>query len=316
VAIMHAIAGRRKDRGLRRVVARASLAPVTRAVLLRLLIPVVIFGAAFPVLKWGIAAGASPVWLAAWRAVLCLVVTLAVLAAMRRLAWPGRADLAAIVAIGVFQIAGFFVLLHAALLVVPAGTSAVLSYTTGLWLVPISVLFLGEQVTRRRLAAVLLGLGGILAIANPWALDWSSPGLLAGHALLLLAALSWAVAIAMLRVARPRLSTLQLLPFAFALASLLLLALALWREPSGGLGDGHAPLLALAFVGILGPLATWAASELSRQLAAVVSGTAFLGVPVLGLLLSVLLLGEPMPPALLAGAAMVIAGVALAVRSG
>jgi drug/metabolite transporter (DMT)-like permease len=281
--------------------------------LLKLAVTVAIFGAAFPILKWG-GAGASPLWFASWRAVLCLLVAgVVVLATGARR--PTRADVPAILAIGVFQIAGFFALLQAALVFVPAGRASVLSYTTALWLVPISVLALGEKVGRRRLAAVALGLAGIAAIANPWALDWTAPGLLAGHALLLAAALSWAIAIAMLRAARPALSTLQMLPFAFALSTTLLLALSLALDPRGGIGKQPRTLAALGYVGVLGPIATWAATEVSRQLPAVVSSLGFLGVPILGLALSVLLLGEPLDLPLAAGAVLVIGGVAVAIRA-
>lgn len=281
--------------------------------LAKLAITVAIFGAAFPILKWG-GAGASPVWFAAVRAAICAAVVLLVLLATRALAWPRRADLAPILAIGVFQIAGFFALLQAALEYVPAGRSAVLSYTTSLWLVPIGALLLGEAIGSRRLIAVALGLAGIAVIANPWLLDWTAPGVVLGHALLLLAALSWAIAIATLRAARPALTTLQLLPCAFGLSTALLLVLAVMIEPQGGIGGAWPTLIALAYVGVLGPLATWAASEVSRQLPAVVASLGFLGVPVLGLVLSVLVLGEPLTWPLLAGSALVIAGVAVAVR--
>jgi drug/metabolite transporter (DMT)-like permease len=279
----------------------------------KLAITVAIFGAAFPILKWG-GAGASPLWFAAWRAAICAAVALLVLAGTRRLAWPGRADWAPIVGIGLFQIAGFFTLLQAALVYVPAGPSAVLSYTTGLWTVPISILFLGEVLGMRRLLAVALGLAGVAVIANPWALDWSQPGLLLGHGLLLGAALSWAVAIAVLRASRPVLSTLQLLPFAFTLAACLLFPLAAMVDPHGTTGRTGPTLLALLYVGVLGPLATWAASEVSRQLPAVVSSMGFLAVPVVGLALATLALGEPLSPSLLAGSFLVIAGVAVAAR--
>lgn len=292
-------------------VLRHAGAVVNRAALLKLAVTVVIFGAAFPILKWG-GAGVSPLWFAAWRAALCLLVAGAVVAATgaRR---PTRADLAAILAIGVFQIAGFFALLQAALVFVPAGRASVLSYTTALWLVPISGLVLREPVGPRRLAAVALGLAGIVAIANPWALDWTQPGLLLGHALLLGAALSWAIAIAMLRAARPSLSTLQLLPYGFAVSTALLFGLAAAADPAGGIGQAMPTLAALAYVGILGPIATWAATEVSRQLPAVVSSIGFLGVPVLGLVLATLVLGETLTWPLAVGATLVVGGVAVAV---
>jgi drug/metabolite transporter (DMT)-like permease len=287
---------------------------VNRAAVLKLGIVVLIFGAAFPVLKWGLTGGATPVWFAAWRAVMSAGVALAVVLAMQGLAWPSRADLAPILGIGLFQIAGFFLLLYAALTLVPAGTASVLSYTTALWLVPISALWLRERLTGKRLLAVALGLAGILAIANPATLDTTQPGQLLGVGLLLAAALSWAIAIAMLRAARAKLSTVQMLPFAFAVASLVLLPLALLLEPEGGLSRESAPVIALLAVGLLGPVATWAASEVSRDLPAVVSSLGFLGTPVLGLLLSVAVLGEPLTLGLALGAALVVAGVAVAAR--
>ena len=287
---------------------------MNRAAVLKLGIVVLIFGAAFPVLKWGLTGGATPVWFAAWRAVMSAGVALAVVLAMQGLAWPSRADLAPILGIGLFQIAGFFLLLYAALTLVPAGTASVLSYTTALWLVPISALWLRERLTGKRLLAVALGLAGILAIANPATLDTTQPGQLLGVGLLLAAALSWAIAIAMLRAARAKLSTVQMLPFAFAVASLVLLPLALLLEPEGGLSRESAPVIALLAVGLLGPVATWAASEVSRDLPAVVSSLGFLGTPVLGLLLSVAVLGEPLTLGLALGAALVVAGVAVAAR--
>jgi drug/metabolite transporter (DMT)-like permease len=289
-------------------------AGMDRSAAVQLGIVVAIFGAQFPLLKWGLSGGTSPMWFAAWRAVLCGVVSLAVVFFTGRLALPSRADWPPILGIGLCQIAIFFALLHTALKFIPAGTASVLSYTTSLWLVPIGAVFLDERITSRRLLAVALGLAGTAAIANPAAMDFAAPGQLLGVALLLAAALSWALAIATLRVARPRLATVQLLPFVFLVATLVLLPLALLLEPAGGMERTAPPWIALAYVGLLGPIATWAASEVSRALPPVVSSLGFLGVPVVGLLLSVALLGEPLTLGLALGAVLVVGGMALAVR--
>lgn len=287
---------------------------MNRPAAVQLAIVVAIFGAQFPLLKWGLSGGTSPLWFATWRAVLCGVVSLAVVLGTRRLAWPSRADWPPILGIGLCQIAIFFALLHTALKFIPAGTASVLSYTTSLWLVPIGALFLNERITSRRMLAVGLGLAGTAAIANPAAFDFAAPGQVLGVALLLAAALSWAVAIATLRVARPRLATVQLLPFVFLVATLVLLPLAVLLEPRGGMEGTAPPWIALAYVGLLGPIATWAASEVSRALPPVVSSLGFLGVPVVGLLLSVALLGEKLTMGLAVGAVLVLGGMALAVR--
>lgn len=286
-----------------------------RAALVQLAIVVFIFGAAGPVIRIGLAE-ATPSWLAFWRALLSFGTMLVLTGARGRLVLPARRDWAAVIAVGVFQLGAFFALLHTALTIVPVGRSVLLCYTTSLWLVPISVLVLGERLDARRVVAVILGLAGIVTLANPWAVDWSDPGQLPAHGLLLLAALSWAIAIAVLRASSAATPLVDLLPWQFGLATLVLLPVAAVLEPEGGVTLGPSSGFALLFLGVIGgPLATWAANSVSRALPVVVSSLGFLGVPVISLALSVAFLGEALTPSLLAGAALIMAGLAtLALR--
>lgn len=288
---------------------------IPRAALLQLGIVVLVFGGAGPVIKLGLAE-ASPAWLAFWRALLSACVTALLVLLRGRLAWPKRRDWPAVVAVGAFQLGAFFALLHLALAIVPVGRSVLLCYTTSLWLVPISVLVLKERLDRARAFAVLLGLAGVLALANPTAVDWSDPRQVAAHGFLLLAALAWAIAIVVLRTASAATPLSDLLPWQFSLAALLLLPVAQLLEPGGGLEPGWSSGLALLYLGVLGgPLATWAAASVSRELPVVVSSLGFLGVPVVSVALSVLLLGEAPTLSLLGGGALILAGLAtLALR--
>ena len=59
-----------------------------------------------------------------------------------------------------------------------------------------------------------------------------------------------------------------------------------------------------------GPVATWAANSVSRALPVLVSSLGFLGVPVVSAALSVALLGEPVTLSLVAGGALILAGLA------
>lgn len=285
-------------------------ATVPRAALVQLAIVVAVFGGAGPVIKLGLAE-ATPAWLAFWRALASAATTAALVALRGRLVLPRRRDLPAVVAVGACQIGLFFALLHTALAVVPVGRGVLLCYTTGLWLVPISVLVLGERTDRRRLAAVGLGLAGVVTLANPWEVDWTSGAQLLAHALLLAAALAWAVAIAVLRASPSASPLADLLPWQFALAALLLLPVAAWLEPSGGVTVGPRSGFALAYLGVFGgPVATWAAASVSRAVPVLVSSLGFLGVPVVSAALSVAFLGESLTPALLAGGGLILAGLA------
>jgi len=288
---------------------------IPRAALAQLAIVVVVFGAAGPVIKIGLAE-ATPTWFAFWRAFLSFAVTTLLVGARGRLAWPRRRDWAAVVAVGLFQLGAFFALLHLALTIVPVGRSVLLCYTTSLWLVPISVLVLKEPLTLARVLAVLLGLAGVVTLANPSAVDWADPRQLPAHGLLLLAALSWAIAISVLRSTAAATPLSDLLPWQFGLAALVLLPTAALLEPAGGVSLGWSSGFALLFLGVIGgPVATWAATSISRTLPVVVSSLGFLGVPVVSVALSVLFLGEAFTLSLAIGGALILAGLAtLALR--
>jgi hypothetical protein len=116
------------------------------------------------------------------------------LAALRRLRWPARADWPIVLTVGAFQLTGYFSLANLGVQIVPAGRSGVLAYTAMLWLVPLSLL-VGERVGWRALAGVALGSAGIVVLIDPTRFDWSNRAVVEGHAWLLLAGFSWAIAI-------------------------------------------------------------------------------------------------------------------------
>ncbi|UFN46813.1 DMT family transporter [Roseomonas sp. OT10] len=276
-----------------------------------LLLAVVLFGGVWPVTKHALR-DATPVWFAVSRAGLAtLVITLLVLA-LGRLRRPGPRDWPAVLAVGSLQLGAFFALTHLALPLVPAGRTAVLSNVTIIWLVPLSVLLLGERLPPRRWAAAGLGLAGAAVLVGPWAVDWSDPRALGGNALLLLAALCWSLAIVITRLRPPHRPMLELLPWCFGLGTLLLAALALLREPGGGIGPGAWPHA--AFIGfVAAPLGTWSVIEAGRRLPGAVASVGFMLVPALGLAGAALWLGEPMGWDVWLGAALILGSVLLAV---
>lgn len=280
------------------------------AALLPLFGAILLFGASWPITKIAVADGAGPAWFALGRAGLSGLGATTLLLATGRLRRPGRADLPALLAVGIFQLAGFFGLAHLAVALVPAGTTAVLSNATTLWIVPLSLLVLHERIPRRRWAATLASIMGVVVLAGPWAIDWSRPGILLGHALLLGAALSWSIAMVALRRWPPRLTMLQMLPWAFALATLLLLPLALSRPFGHWTAPGWAALLVIG--ALVGPGGTWCVMRSTMTLPVVVASIGFLGAPAIGLLLASLWLGEPLTWPLAAGSLLILAGVAIA----
>jgi O-acetylserine/cysteine efflux transporter len=287
--------------------------PPAPAGLRYLAVSVFLFGGIWPVTKHAFA-HATPLWFALNRAGLAALVSILLLAGLRRLRPPGRADLPAVAAIGVLQLGGFFALTHLALGFVPAGRTAILSNVTVFWLVPLSVLVLGERVSPRQWAAAGVGLLGVLALMAPWAApEAGSAGLLPGYALLLGASLAWSVAILVTRRFPPQRPVMELLPWCFALGAALLLPLALLREPAGGIGREAWPHA--AFVGaVAAPVGTWATIEAGRRLSGMLASLGFLAIPAFGVALSNLWLGEPLGWDVLLGCALILGGVAIAAR--
>lgn len=278
-----------------------------------LLSSVVLFASAWPLTKTAIGMGAAPLWFAEGRAALSGLTAALILALFGRLQVPGRADAAALLTVGGLQLAAYFAFAHAALAWVPAGRTAILANTTTIWIVPLSVMFLPEPVSVRRWVAAAMALAGVAVLMGPWAIDWTRGPVLIGNMFLLGAGLSWSVAIIVMRRCPPNLTMFQLLPWCFALASVLLAPLVWWEAPHGGLGRTATGWLVLGYIGfVAGPIGTWCVMEATARLPTLVSSIGFLATPALSVILASLMLGEPMTADLLAGSALILGGVAAA----
>jgi O-acetylserine/cysteine efflux transporter len=281
--------------------------------LVQLLASVFLLSSGWPLTKLAIQLGSTPLWFAEGRAVLSGLVAAGLLAIGGRLRAPRRGDLPTTVMVGVFQLGAFFAFAHLAVAWVPAGRTAVLANTTTIFVVPLSLLVLHEPIPRRRWLATGLGIGGIVVLMGPWAIDWTSGRTLVGNAFLLGAALSWALAIITVRRAPPQSSMFELLPWCFLVGSITLAPLVAWGAPHGSFGSHAGAWGALAYIGLIaGPLGTWGVMEAAVILPAVVSSVGFLATPAVGILLSNWILGEKITLDLLAGTALILVGVGLA----
>jgi O-acetylserine/cysteine efflux transporter len=293
----------------------ASTIPATG--LTQLAISVILLSSAWPLTKVALSLGTTPLWFAEGRAVLSGLAAAIVLALQGRLSIPHRTDMPALLAVGIFQLAGYFALAHEAVAWIPAGRTAILANTTTIWVVPLSLIFLHERIPTRRWLATGLGLIGVLILTSPWSIDWTQSNILIGHAFLLGASASWSVAIIVTRRATPRMTMFELLPWCFAVASLLLLPLVWWHAPHGTFGAHPASWGALAYIGLIaGPFGTWCVIQATATLPTVVSSIGFLMTPAISLLLANIILGEPITTDLLAGSALIIGGVGFAAWPG
>ena len=281
-----------------------------RGSLHHLLIAILLFGGAWPVTKAALS-DACPMWFGFGRAGLAALASSLLLLILGRFHRPKREDLATVCAVGTLQLGGFFVLAHAAVELVEAGRTAIISAVVTYWLIPMSMLVMGEKVSARRWLAALLGLAGILVLAGPWAVDWSAPGQLAGHAMLIMAALLWSIAIIVTRRFPPKSPMFDLLPWAFSLGALVILPFALASQKAMTIGPAAWPYM--LYIGlIVAPIGTWCVLEVGRRLPGAVASVAFLLVPAFGVFVSTLWLGEAFGWDMMCGSALIVGSVILA----
>lgn len=287
--------------------------PFPRAAWLQLVLANVLFDLTWPAMKIGLEAG-TPVWLAAGRACLSTVTAFALVALLGRLGWPKREDWPVILSVGGLQLTCFFALANLGVQSVPAGRSVVLAYSTMLWMVPLSLL-VGETVGWRAVLDALLGVLGLVVLADPWRFDWHDRRVVMGHVCLLTAGFTWALALMHTRRHRWRTTPLDVLPWQMLTAALLLSILSPIAEPHGRFDfDKWQLWAALIYIGVIaGPAGTWATVSLTRALPPITSSLGMLGVPLVGITSSALLVGEPITWPLALGTALVIAGIAVVI---
>ncbi|MEX1306305.1 MAG: DMT family transporter [Rhodovibrionaceae bacterium] len=272
---------------------------------------ILLWGVNWPVMKFGLTM-ITPFWFGVARLGLGALTLFLVLALTRKLILPPRGDWPVVVSVGIFQMTSFMVLVNLGLVSVGAGRSAVLAYTTPLWVAPAAVLLFKERVTPLKLAGLVCGLAGIALLFNPLTFDWNRRETVIGNAILMLAALSWAGAILHIRRHKWQATPLQLTPWQMLLALPILVALALIFEDAGAIRFEPELIAVLVYNG---PLATafcfWAAVTVSRALPSIHTSLGFLGVPAVGVISSAWVLGEAVGLDLIGGGFAVLAGLVL-----
>lgn len=269
---------------------------------------VLLWGVNWPVMKVGLEY-IPPLTFAAVRLLLGALTLFVVAAAAGVLRFPARNDWPVVLSVGLVQMALFLGLITVALQFVPAGRSAILAYTTSLWVVPLAAIVLGEPVDRYRGMGMALGLLGVLVLFNPLGFDWDDPAVLLGNGLLLFAAFCWALLIVQVRGYRMEGTPLSLGPWQFLVAAAAVVPIAVWLEHDATIH--WSPELAAILI-YNGPLATafcfWGMISVTRALPAATTSIGSLGVPTTGVISAALWLGEMLTATIVSGLLLIGAG--------
>lgn len=281
--------------------------------LLAILIP--IWGFSWPIMKIALA-DISPLWMAFTRLMIGTLCLFLYLLFTKKLRLPTKQDIPNLLWIGILQMTGFMVLSTIGLMYVPASRSAILAYTTPLWVTPIAVLWFKEPLPLSRMIGLCLGLLGVFVLFNPASFDWSDPNVVLGNGLLILAAIAWAICIVQTRFTQWHLTPLQLLPWQMLLASILIFFMAISFESFSDINWSFNLISLLFYIGPIGTaLGVWIVIEVSRRLPAVTTSLCMLGVPILGLFSSHLLLGEPITINMIASITLITLGLVFVIKA-
>jgi drug/metabolite transporter (DMT)-like permease len=248
----------------------------------------------------------SPLWMSVFRLLSAAATLFAVAALRRSVRVPPRADLPVMFSIALFRLGIATALVFIALQFVPPGRSSILVYTSALWAVPISAVFLKEHPPRIVRLGLGVGIVGIVLLFEPWRFDWSDEKVLMGHVLLLLSAIIVAFVTVHIQAHDWHATPLDLFPWQLAAAALITAVVALVTEGPPAVNWSLPVSLNILYQGVfVSGIGTWGEITVSRSLPIVTMHVGLIGVPAVGLVSSVLVVGEILTPAVVISLALV-----------
>ncbi|MCK0746339.1 DMT family transporter [Chromohalobacter nigrandesensis] len=273
-------------------------------------------GLSWPLMKIALE-NTSPQVFLIWRLVFATISAFVLVIMTRQFRIPGREVWFSIISVACLQMGAFLWLITIGVTMVPAGRAALLAYTSPIWMIPLAVVWLDEKLDRSVIASLVFGLAGLAFLFLPSTHVLSNTQALVGNGLLLLAAVVWAFQIALLRRYPSGWSTLQLLPWQLLVATLGLSSLTIaFSDVSLLQGLDIRSLLVTTYVGIVSTtFVFWGMLHIARTMPAISSTISFLGIPVVGLLSSVLLLSERLDVGLVVGFLLIAVAVLMQSKS-
>ncbi|MEM8598055.1 MAG: DMT family transporter, partial [Pseudomonadota bacterium] len=252
----------------------------------------------------------GPLWFNVARYGGAALLGLAIAAALGRLAvlrvapgeWGGLALVGLLQAFMMTSLTAF------AMTMIDASQVVVIAYSVPVWALFWGAVVLGERVTLSAAAGAVLGVAGIVALADPFSAAFSDaalPGILAA----VVGVNCWALGSVLYRRRRWQ-SGFWAQAFAQLVATALAaLALAPLLEPPGEIA-WTGSMMIIALYNALGPmlLGFYCWSQALSRVPAATAGQVMILAPLFGVAQSHLLLGEPLSPGLLIATPLVLAG--------
>jgi len=218
--------------------------------------------------------------------------------------------------VALFNITAWHLLSAYALLKTGSGRAAIIGYTMPLWAALLSVFVLGARLTLRQILALAFGMGALaLLIGQDVAVVGAAP---IGALLMAGAALSWAIGTVLVKkFAWDGMAVMALTGWQQLIGGLPIVLGWWWLEPLPDLAALSLPAaLGLAYAVFVAMIFCHTAYfKLVSLLPAHVAAISVLAVPVVGVVTSAWLLGEPVGLAEIAALLLVVGGLSLLIRA-
>lgn len=203
-----------------------------------------------------------------------------------------RQDFWPVVVAGMLNIAGWQLFLTFGLLEIDAAKAIIIAYTMPLWAAFLARFLLKERLSAVRLLGIVLGIGGVLVL-NLGKLDGSaiSPR---GMILVLGAALCWAGGTVAVKMHRWRLPTIMLTAWQVAFGTLpMIVGMVLLEDPTD-IQSASLPAIGgmLYTATIAMVICHWTWYSLLQMVPAAVAAASTVAIPISGVYVSALVLGE------------------------
>jgi drug/metabolite transporter (DMT)-like permease len=249
----------------------------------------------------------GPIWAAETRLIIAAG-TLAIVAGPRAVAVVRRRPRAFAIVGATFSAIPFSLIAFAAL-TLPTGFGALLNASTPLFTAVLGVVVLGQRLSRRITAGLVVGLVAVFVLVG-WSPLAIGPDLVLAVAAALGAALSYAVAGTYVRQSLAGVGGLELATGQLAFGAVILLPFAILSGPPGL--PSAAGALSLVLLGVVATALAWPVyfRVLSRTTPTAASTVTFV-VPAFAIAWGGLVLSEPVGPELVAGFGLVLVSLAL-----
>lgn len=270
---------------------------------------IILLGLGWPINKLGLE-DIPPFWFAALRLVIATVCMFFAILCMKKLIIPRVNDLPLLFSLSFFQIGLFVLFINLGLNIEPSGSSAVLVYTTPIWVTPLAIFIFKEKNSWLKWLGFTLGILGIALMLNPKEINWSNVNVIYSTFFLLGASFAFSISILCAKYMKWYHTPLELIPWQLLIACIFLVTMAFLLSPHPKILLNIQSVFCLLYTGIFPTaLGFLGMSKVSKELPATLTSIGFLGVPVSGMLFSMLMMHEPIDIYITLAMVLIIMGV-------